>query len=81
MNHVVLSNSLAVGSGVVSMRMTEQTMKTVPAAETQTSQRGKKKKTYLCVPPAEIMLSEVPERADGVRSKLKASNKNHFQHV
>lgn len=35
-NHVVLSNSLAVESGVVSMRMTEQTMKTVPAAETQT---------------------------------------------
>lgn len=36
MNHVVLSNSLAVESGVVRMRMTEQTMKTVPAAETQT---------------------------------------------
>lgn len=53
-NHVVLPNSLAGESGLVSMRMTKQTMKTVPAAETQTyvvwweGEGG-----YLCVPPAD----------------------------
>lgn len=51
-------------------------MKTVPAAETQNSQA--KIKIY-CVPPADIMHSEVQEGADGREGELKANNKNHFQ--
>lgn len=72
-NHVVLPNSLAVESGLVSMRMTKQTMKTVPAAETQTllfvGERGRNGGEWeglLMFHQLILILSERPGRADGV---------------
>lgn len=83
-NHVVLPNSLAVESGLVSMRMTKETMKTVPVAETQTLlfvwEREKWGEGLLSVFHQQILiLSELPGRADGVQSKFNPRKKrNHF---
>lgn len=54
-------------------------MKTVPAAGTQTSSTTKA--LSVLAGQAEVKRSEVPQRADGRGSELKADEKNHFQHV
>lgn len=73
-NHVVLPNSLAVENGQVSIRMTKQTMKTVPAAETQIytvceGGCGWGACTYVFYQQI-LILSELLRRTDGVKSKF-----------